>query len=127
MRHQMMQVMRKRLALLGRFARAGSEGQDDVADLALGIGRRGVKGMGQQPGRSVERIAVSVISRREQNIDRLPVGSRIAGGSLVRGRNRGRSNQLDLVLPAAGPSVRIVFLDLDLGPRRRRPTPLGAE
>ena len=39
MRHQMLQVVGQRLALLGRYALADPERQGDVADLAFRIGR----------------------------------------------------------------------------------------
>jgi len=50
MRHQMLQVVRKRLALLDRFALADPERQGDVADLTFRIGRRGEgQNVGRQP------------------------------------------------------------------------------
>ena len=37
-RHQMLQMVRKRLALLRRFADADAVSQGDIADLTLGLG-----------------------------------------------------------------------------------------
>ena len=49
-RHQVLQVVRQRFALLGRFARADAEGERDVAQVPLRILRRG---KGQDVGRIV--------------------------------------------------------------------------